>query len=68
MNAGAPSAEPERIGSDVDVQAAKVEASATRVCTDVADLQARQDALTASLPAFQPYATIKDPKLGRCDR
>lgn len=65
---GLASGEPDRIGSEVDQQAAKVEASATKVCRDVADLRARQEALVASVAAFRPYATIGTCETLHCDR
>jgi hypothetical protein len=61
------SGEPEKIGPTVDVQAAKVEASAAKICADLRVLQAKQDAIAAQLPAFKPYATITSRDSAKCD-
>lgn len=56
---GLASGNTDKIDSEVNASAAKVEAQAMLVCKDVAELRATQDTLAAQLPAFQPYAQIK---------
>ena len=56
---GLASGDPDSIGARVDAKAAKVEVAATRICTDLANLQVRQQALAAQLEAFRPYALIE---------
>lgn len=57
---GIASGNTDKIDSEVNASAAKVEAQAALVCNDVAELRTTQDALATQLPAFQPYARIKD--------
>lgn len=46
------------IGSKIEAEAAKVEASARQICTHLNSLRLAQDALAAGLPEFKPYASI----------
>lgn len=62
------SGNPGKIASEVDASAAKVEAQANLVCSDLARLQSTQQALAAQLPAFQPYALIEDHEAIDCQR
>ena len=65
---GLASGNPDQIASEVDASAAKVEAQANLVCSDLAILQSTQQTLAAQLPAFQPYALIKDHEAADCQR
>lgn len=56
---GLASGNTDKIDSEVNASAAKVEAQAALVCTDLADLRSIQETLAGQLPAFQPYALIK---------
>lgn len=56
---GLASGNTDRIDSEVNASAARVEAQAALVCKDVAELRTTQEALVSQLPAFQPYARIK---------
>lgn len=56
---GLASGNTDKIDSEVNASAAKVEAQAMLVCKDVGELRITQDALATQLPAFQPYARIK---------
>lgn len=59
--------DPESIGPRVDAAAAKVEAGATKICTDLAALRATQQTLAAQLPAFAPYASINAGEVSDCN-
>ena len=63
---GLASGEPDKIGQDVEVKAAKVEAQAEKLCRDLRELAATQDALAAALPEFKPYALIGEKEVGDC--
>jgi hypothetical protein len=65
---GLASGEPDKIGQAVEAKAAKVEAQAEKVCRDLSELAATQDALAASVPEFKPYALISDKEVGDCRR
>lgn len=56
---GLASGNTDKIDSEVNASAAKVEAQAALVCTDLAELRSTQETLAGQLPAFQPYALIK---------
>jgi hypothetical protein len=56
---GLASGNTDKIDSEVNASAAKVEAQASLVCQDVAELRTTQDALASQLPVFAPYARIK---------
>ncbi|MBS0394554.1 MAG: DUF2884 family protein [Proteobacteria bacterium] len=47
-----------RVGSQVEAQARAVKQEAGALCGDLRALRAVQDALVASLQAFQPYAVV----------
>lgn len=57
---------PDKIDSEVNASAAKVEAKVALVCNGLADLQSTQNVLAAQLPAFQPYALIKAHEADDC--
>lgn len=63
---GLASGEPDKIGSAVEAKATKVEAQAEKVCRDVGELAATQNALAASVPEFKPYALISDKETADC--
>jgi hypothetical protein len=64
---GLASGNTDKIDTEVNASAAKVEAQASLVCTDLADLRSTQETLASQLTAFQPYALIKakDPEVCR---
>jgi hypothetical protein len=63
---GLASGTPDKIDSEVNASAAKVEAKATLVCNDLTELQSTQNTLASQLPAFQPYALIKSHDVDDC--
>ncbi|MEO8748317.1 MAG: DUF2884 family protein [Rhodanobacter sp.] len=63
---GLASGNTDKIDSEVNASAAKVEAKANLVCNDLAELQSTQNALATQLPAFQPYALIKSHEAEDC--
>ena len=65
---GLVSGDPDRIDREVDAKARTVEASARKLCADLAQLRSTQDAIAAQLPAFRPYARIDAGDTGRCQR
>jgi Protein of unknown function (DUF2884) len=56
------------IDSEVNASAAKVEAMAANICTDLQQIHVTQDALASQLDAFRPYAVIKADKVDDCSR
>lgn len=52
------SGEPDRIEQRIQAEAKKIEASALTLCERLPALKEAQDRLTASLPAFKPYANL----------
>lgn len=63
---GLASGNPDQIGPNIEAQADKIEASATAICLRLATVQTMQGAIAATLPAFKPYATIKDHDSSGC--
>ena len=63
---GLASGKPDDIGPRIEAEAKNVEDKAMLLCRRVGELQATQDALAASLPAFVPYATIKGNEFDDC--
>jgi len=63
---GLASGNPDSIDAKVNASAAKVEAAADRVCTDVQALTQAQNELAAALPQFKPYATIAAREVNDC--
>jgi hypothetical protein len=49
---------PDEIGKKVEAEASKLQAKAMKMCDRVASLRTAQDELSASLPAFAPFAKI----------
>jgi hypothetical protein len=50
----------------VNAEAAKIEASAKQLCELLPTMMAKQQALAAALPAFQPYATMDQSDIDDC--
>lgn len=65
---GLASGDSDRIDKEVDAKARTVEASARKLCADLAQLRSTQDAIAAQLPAFRPYARIDAGGAERCMR
>lgn len=65
---GLASGNTDKIDSEVNASAAKVEVKAMLVCEDLAELQSTQNTLAAQLPAFKPYALIESHEAGDCRR
>ena len=63
---GLSSGKPDDIGPKIEAEARNVEAKAMLLCRRVGELQATQDALAASLPAFAPYATLTGSETSDC--
>ena len=63
---GLASGEPDKIGQAVEAKAAKVEAQVEKLCRDMGELAATQNALAASLPDFKPYALIETQEVNEC--
>lgn len=57
---------PDEIGPKIEAEARNIEAQAMRLCRRLGELQATQDAIAASLPAFAPYATIRGNEFDDC--
>jgi hypothetical protein len=63
---GLASGNPDSIGAKVEAEAAVFEKRAQEMCARFADLHAAQQELSASVPAFKPYAAIKASSVGDC--
>ncbi len=63
---GVASGNTDKIDSEVNASAAKVEVQANLVCNDLADLQSTQNAIAAQLPAFRAYALIRSHEAEDC--
>lgn len=63
---GVGTGKPDEIGPAVEGEAGAIEAQALRLCDQVGQLQATQDALAAALTPFQPYATIEENTAADC--
>lgn len=63
---GLASGNPDQIGDKIEARAGTVEAKAMELCQGIGDLQATQDAIASSLPAFAPYATIDESVAADC--
>lgn len=64
---GLANGKPDEIGPAVEARAAKVEAQAARICTDLSTLRTTQEALATQLAAFRPYATIDATQVSKCN-
>jgi hypothetical protein len=56
--AGIASGDSNQIDKHVDAKTRQVDEEANKICLDIAQIKASQDALAAQLPAFKPYAGI----------
>jgi hypothetical protein len=56
------------IEARVNEEARKIEGQAQKLCSLLPGMMARQQALAASLPAFQPYATMDQSDIDDCGR
>lgn len=65
---GLASGKPDDIGPKIEAEAKNIEAKAMLLCQRVGELQATQDALAASLPAFKPYARMTEHDNIECGR
>ncbi|TAL83055.1 MAG: hypothetical protein EPN74_15350 [Rhodanobacter sp.] len=52
------SGDSDQIDKHVDAKAKQVDTEANKICVDIANLKATQNALAIDLPAFRPYAGI----------
>jgi hypothetical protein len=50
----------------VNAKAEKVEAAATQICADLADLRITQDSIAEQLPVFRIYATLDADAVAKC--
>lgn len=58
--------DPDQVGKDVDAQTAQLEQKAQAMCKHIVELHATQQALAASLPAFQPFARLEATNSADC--
>lgn len=65
---GLANGDPDSIGAKVDAKAAKVDEAAAQICVDLASIRVQQDAITAQLPVFRPYALIDASEVADCSR
>lgn len=57
---------PDDIGPEIEAEARELEAHAMRLCARVGTLQSVQDQLAQAVPAFMPFATIRNTKTEAC--
>jgi hypothetical protein len=60
--------DPDQVGKDVDAQTAELEKKAQAMCMHVSELHSTQQALAASLPAFQPFARLDATTSSDCQK
>jgi hypothetical protein len=60
------SGNPDQVEKRVEAEAAGIEAAAMRLCDQLPAMLATQRQLAASLPAFAPYATMKQEDIDDC--
>lgn len=58
--------DPDSIGPRIQARAKDIEAKAMVICNDVASLRADENAITAVLPAFKPYANVNPHEVDDC--
>ena len=66
--AGLASGDTAKIGPEIEARAARVEAKAAKICSDLAEIRVRQDAIAAELAAFRPYALLTREQVAQCGR
>lgn len=59
---------PDAIGPEIESEARELEAHAMRLCARIGALQSAQDELAQALPAFAPFAVIKDTRTDACTK
>lgn len=57
---------PDDIGPEIEAEARELEAHAMRLCARIGTLQSVQDELAQAVPAFAPFATIRDTQTEAC--
>jgi hypothetical protein len=65
---GLASGNTDKIDTEVNASAAKVEAQVALICNDLADIHATQETLASQLADFRPYALIKASEATDCQR
>ena len=55
-----------QIGARVEASAAKVKQQALKICEDLKTMRTAQEALAASLPAFEPYRAVSEADVADC--
>lgn len=63
---GLASGNTDKIDAEVNASADKVEAQAANICADLQRIHVTQDALSAQLEAFRPYATVAASRVDDC--
>jgi len=58
--------DPDSIGPRIEAHAKDVKAKAMVICNDVASLRTDENAITAILPAFKPYANVNPHEVDDC--
>lgn len=64
--AGLAHGDPDSIGPKIEARAKDIKAKAMVICNDVASLRTDENAITAVLPAFKPYANIDPHEVDDC--
>ena len=59
---------PDGIGPEIEAEARELEVHAMRLCARIGTLQSAQDDLAQALPAFAPFAVIKDTRTDACTK
>ena len=55
-----------QIGAKVEASAAKVKEQALKICEDLKAMRTAQEALAATLPAFEPYRAVSEADVADC--
>jgi hypothetical protein len=63
---GLANGEPDKIGSEIDAKASKIQVHVDKLCRDLRELATTQNELAASLPEFKPFAMIGDRDVRSC--
>lgn len=56
----------EQTKAEVEASTQQVIAAASKICHDLARIQSTQDALASQIPAFKPYAQLRDNDVNDC--